>query len=200
MTKEGVIKFENIHVLKNVIKPTQIKTLSEYRNKLRDLKLIGGGTKRYHGLGFGNVSRRLMNNQFIITGSQTGALEKLIAKDYSLVTKFSIDQNKLWSQGLTDASSESMTHAALYQISSKIKSIFHVHFPDLWEKKDQLPIPQTPTNVAYGTPAMARAIQKAYLKAHKPMKGVIIMAGHEDGVIAFGPTPQETFQQLTKYL
>ncbi|MCX6784928.1 MAG: class II aldolase/adducin family protein [Candidatus Komeilibacteria bacterium] len=200
MSKEGVIKFQNLHSQENAINTSQITPLSQYRDKLKKLKLIGGGTKRYHGLGFGNVSRRTIGDQFIITGSQTGALEKLAAKDYALVTKFSIGQNKLWSQGLTNASSESMTHAALYQISTKIKSVFHVHFPELWEKKDELPIPQTPGNVAYGTPAMAKAIQKAYLKAGKPIKGVIIMGGHEDGVIAFGPTPQETFQQLTKYL
>jgi hypothetical protein len=48
--------------------------------------------------------------------------------------------------------------------------------------------PQTPAEAAFGTPEMARAVGR--LAATLPPAACLVMAGHEDGIIAYGPDPQ----------
>jgi hypothetical protein len=54
--------------------------------------------------------------------------------------------------------------------------------------------PHTPADAAFGTPEMARAVGR--LAATLPPVAVLVMAGHEDGLIAFGPDPQSARDAL----
>lgn len=134
------------------------------------------------GIGFGNISVRLPDNTFMITGTQTGHKRMLTIADYAVVTEYDIVQNSLRCRGCRRASSESLTHASLYAASSHIDAVIHIHDEDLWQRyKDHLPT--TPASVPYGTPDMAKAVKD--LVRRYPGE-VIIMGGHQDGILAYG--------------
>ncbi|MFW6026911.1 MAG: class II aldolase/adducin family protein, partial [Candidatus Woesearchaeota archaeon] len=128
--EDGYIKF-NVHLKKEkVIKKEEIKELNRYRNKLKEMNLIG---MKDNGVGFGNISIKYKKG-FIITASKTGGIENLKLKDYSYVYDYDLDKNELYCKGYKNASSESLSHAAVYESNSKIKSVIHVHSMELWEK------------------------------------------------------------------
>jgi hypothetical protein len=208
-SEEGVIKFKLNHEKKELDKTLYQKhyiQLESWRNVLFQLKLIGCDINRYGGCGYGNISLRAGNsgisNQFLITGTQTGHLEKLSFQEYSLVNSFNIDKNSMTSIGMALPSSESLSHAVLYQASGKINSVFHVHHPELWQKKDELKIPQTSPDIPYGTVEMAIEIGNLYKKNQGgfTQKKIMAMGGHEDGLITFGKDPHESALILLAWL
>ena len=98
-----------------------------------------------------------------------------------------IDANTVNCTGPVKASSEAMTHAAIYALDGDIGAIVHVHSRRLWDRYlDRLPT--TDVSVAYGTPEMAREFSRLYSRAGFDQTGVAVMAGHEEGLISFGPT------------
>ena len=112
MIDEGYIKFncdweKTIH-----LQYSQIEKLNVWRRKLHNVKLLGVYPD---GIGFGNVSQRAERNIFYITGSKTGSYEKLDASHFSEVIDFDIEKNWVKCKGETIASSESMSHAIIYQ-------------------------------------------------------------------------------------
>ena len=102
-------------------------------------------------------------------------------------------------EGPVKASSETMTHAALYEVDDTIKAIIHVHNEAMWKKLIRK-LPTTNAKVAYGTPEMAEEIKNLF-KDHdfKETGNIIIMAGHEDGIISFGRNLEEAYNILLKY-
>jgi len=149
-----------------------------------------------NGIGFGNLSSRLADNQFLISGSATGGISQLEMADYSLVSEFSIADNSVKCKGLTAASSESLSHAALYIADKRIEKIVHIHNMALWKRwKNRLPT--TSEDVSYGTPEMAHALQSC-LQQIESAKGLIIMGGHPEGIIAFGNDFDEILGQLKR--
>ena len=78
-----------------------------------------------------------------------------------------------------------MTHAALYALGADIAAVVHVHSLPLWQAlKGRLPT--TDAAIAYGTPDMAREFARLYRDTAFARDGVAIMAGHEEGIVAFG--------------
>jgi L-ribulose-5-phosphate 4-epimerase len=73
-------------------------------------------------------------NIFVITGSGTGSLKKLSAEHYTRVTAYDLLKNTLTSAGPIKASSESLTHAAVYETLPLINTVLHIHHLALWEK------------------------------------------------------------------
>src|SRR5690606_14986939 len=63
-------------------------------------------------VGYGNLSKKISgsDNQFIITGSQTGRFPHLNGKQYTRVLKCSPDKATIEAQGPIAPSSEAMTH------------------------------------------------------------------------------------------
>ncbi len=144
------------------------------------------------GIGFGNVSLRIGDGgAFLITGSQTGHLPELTAADLSLVDATDLATNRVQCRGLKPASSESLSHAALYRCWPQVHAVIHVHNHALWERLRNR-LPTTPEDVPYGTPAMAEAIARA---AAAPA-GVLVMGGHQDGLLAYGPSLAEAAREL----
>lgn len=186
------IKFD--YILKKTIslKNSQTKVLNIYRNKLFKKNLIGVTSK---GIGFGNISTRYNKNKFIITGNATGILPNLKPEHFSLVTSCDFSKNQIEYSGKVAPSSESLSHAALYEANSKINSVVHIHNSALWKKLENI-LPSTPSNIKYGTPAMANALKKLLKNKKNYNKGIIRMGGHKDGFMLFG----ENFDSIDENL
>ena len=170
--------------------------LNKWRSQLYELGLIG---EYSNGIGFGNLSIRLPNStQLIISGSQTGGIPNLNAKHYSKVTDYSWQENYVTCQGLTKASSETLTHAAIYEADSKIDAVIHVHHLKLWQKlKNQ--VPTTDPDCAYGTPEMAADILRLCHQESTQQQQIIVMSGHEAGILSFGQNLNQAGKILLHY-
>lgn len=186
MKGEGVIQFQLEMVdaeLNQRILDGQLRSLNAWRMLLGIQGLIGQDANRYEGLGFGNLSCRTSHG-FLITGSQTGHLPDLHLSNYAEVTGWSLPDNRLHARGRCRPSSESLSHAAAYAASIEVGCVFHVHSPAIWQSVDRLALPATDLACAYGTPAMAEAVRSIVLET--PARGLLVMRGHEDGVLVWG--------------
>ena len=84
MTGEtGYIKFNCQWIKDHPVEDSLIQELNHYRTKLYQLGLIG---MYPNGIGYGNMSIRLENYQFLITGTSTGHLPSLKSDHYTTVT------------------------------------------------------------------------------------------------------------------
>jgi len=183
---EGVIKY---HLDHKQTAPSQERSLSEinsWRNLLYKLELIGQNPTRYLGYGYGNISQRYSGEQFIISGTQTGGIAQLLAKHYCLIEKVDLVRNQVNSSGPCQPSSESLTHASVYQQNNNINCVIHAHSPEIWHATQHLALPHTSSNIAYGTPEMAQAVTQLFKDEQFQQQSIFTMLGHEDGVIAFG--------------
>lgn len=203
---EGVIKYQ-LEFTKSSSPPGNLlKDLKAWRKILYQLNLVGQDPNRYSGYGYGNLSSRIMNRKpadkpgFIITGTQTGHLSELSEEHYAFVTDCEVALNRIKAEGVIKPSSEALTHGAVYQADFRINYVFHVHNPDIWENRETLGIPTTDVNVEYGTPDMARDIQRLLQSDESRNCHIIVMAGHEDGVVSFGQSAAEAGDTLTSYL
>jgi len=194
MQQEGVIKFKCNWIKTAPLNFELIKELNEWRDKLYDAKLIG----ETEGIGYGNISIRYKNN-FIISGTSTGKLPKLTAEHYTLVTGYDLDKNTLTNAGPILASSESLTHAVIYEHEKDVNAIMHVHHLELWKKLLKM-FPATGKDIEYGTPSMARAICKLFEDSNLAEEKIFAMAGHEGGIVSFGNDPDEAGQKLFSML
>ncbi len=159
--------------------------------------IIGQDDDRYDGYGFGNLSQRTSDG-FLISGTQTGYMATTKLKDYAEVTGWNSKLNTIVSRGLVKPSSESLTHAVIYEVQNEVTSVFHVHSPDIWKAAAELKIPITDPDIPYGTPGMAEAVQRCASESGLP--GVLSMGGHEDGIVAYGRTASETGLLLVQCL
>jgi ribulose-5-phosphate 4-epimerase/fuculose-1-phosphate aldolase len=206
MTREGVIRFQAEH--RQVALPRDrvremACALSSWRAILAHTGLIGQDPIRYGGAGFGNVSGRLPPypgdrgaRPFLITGSQTGGKEHLSLHDYCIVEAYDDRRNWTRSKGPVLPSSESLTHGALYDLSPRIRYVLHGHCPVIWRNAETLALPTTHPAVEYGTPEMAREMRRLYQTTSLADRRVLAMGGHEDGIVAFGGTLEETGASL----
>jgi ribulose-5-phosphate 4-epimerase/fuculose-1-phosphate aldolase len=169
--------------------------LNRWRKVFLAQGVIGQDSQRYDGLGFGNLSRRLPDGDmdaFVISGTQTGHLEELTPADYAIVTSCDPLANKVAACGQIKPSSEALSHAILYQASPKVLWVMHLHSPDIFTYYAKLNLPCTSPSADYGTPEMALEIERlsAGLDYSKPE--IIVMAGHQDGILAYGNSADAT--------
>jgi len=192
MQAEGIIKF-NCEWLKDESLPKEIlKDIIFWRNKLYELNLIG---VYEDGIGYGNISIRHEQNKFIISGSQTGHIGIATEKEFTLVEDYDFNNNYIQCRGPVQASSESLTHAAIYEASPKINGVIHIHNLQAWEKyKNKLPT--TNENIEYGTPEMATEIFRLFRETNAIEEKIIIMGGHKEGIIVFGENLEEAGDKL----
>ena len=204
--KEGVIKFDPIPIRRELRKFPDIKELNNWRNILHIRELIGKNSELYNGDAYGNLSQRLSDEElpqnkrsFVITGSGTSGLDYFMEKFYSIVWEYYPETNEVFIQeGRIKASSESMTHGAVYDLDNKIRYVFHVHSHKIWIASQRLGIPMTNNKAVYGTPEMAAEAERIYSKAKR--KGIFAMGGHKDGIISFGKTADDAGFVLLNYL
>lgn len=189
---DGVIKYDQSDFTRtDPLGLSEYKELEHWRSKLYELKLIGEYPREK--VGYGNLSCRknyshLRKNslpQFLISGTQTGALAELNGQHYSKVIAYDLILNRVSTSGPIQASSEALTHASIYEINPKIEAIFHIHDTQIWEAMLRDQWPATPKDIPYGTVEMANFVKTLFPNQDQ---GVFVMAGHQDGVIAFAPT------------
>ncbi|MDQ7090332.1 MAG: class II aldolase/adducin family protein [Methylococcales bacterium] len=185
--QEGVIKYQLTHTDKSLPAHYSITELNAWRTLMCRLQLIGQDNQRYDGYGFGNISQRAKTfDKFIISGTQTGEHPLLGRDHYCLVTHANPELNQIHSTGSCKPSSEALTHASVYLQDDAIKGIIHAHCPEIWKNTTQLALPYTESNIAYGTPEMAFAMNHLFEQEKWQATTVFSLLGHEDGVIAFG--------------
>lgn len=195
--QEGVVQYACELDEKQLAWPDSLlEELNFWRSKMQTAGWIGQDPPRYQGLGFGNLSLRQPTDKnpdaFIITATQTGHLSWLDSDAWPWVTDADIACNQLKAQGLQPPSSEALSHAALYQANPAISAVIHGHAPELWKLAAKLSLVTTPKELPYGTPALARAISQQAGQA----SGLLVMLGHEDGLLAWGRNLAEAAEKL----
>ena len=199
---EGYVKFSQEFQSGPAPASDVIAPINEVRTRLFDLGLIGMDEA---GIGFGNVSVRASavkddgapatavsgttasradSPAFIVSGTATGNKRVLAAEDYATVTAFDIDGNRVVAQGRTRASSESLSHGAVYAAREDVHAVIHVHSTVLFEAMLRDGFPRSSPEAEYGTPEIAREIRRVVAAEEEP-RGSLVMGGHQDGVIAF---------------
>jgi L-ribulose-5-phosphate 4-epimerase len=169
--------------------------LNAYRRKLLQLRLIGVDS---NGVGFGNLSMRDgATSNFYITGSATGGLPELTLANCARVVAYDFKRNWLRCAGAAVASSESLTHAAVYESDTRVGAVIHCHDSKLWTAL----LNQAPTSskaVEYGTPEMAYEVLRLFNLTDVKSRKILVMAGHEGGIVAFGRDLEEAFAVLMR--
>ena len=190
MSETGSIKFTCQQLPVKIDAFVGFNELNEYRRKLLELGMIGIDA---NGVGFGNLSiRDGATSHFYITGSATGGISELTPSHYARVVAYDFARNWLQCEGSTVASSESLTHAAVYE-SDPAVSVIHCHDMKLWAALLEMKAPATPKGVEYGTPEMAYAVRDLFKVTDVKRRKVFAMAGHEGGVVVFGRDLGEAF-------
>ena len=191
---EGYIKYRSHWSPGAAPDANAARLLEEWRKPLFAAGLVGH--YRELNIGFGNLSIRSGEpGQFLITGTQTGHIEKTTAEHYSLVTSFDVDRNEVYCCGPVQASSEAMTHAALYALDLSIAAIVHVHSKPLWDQYLQV-LPTSDSAVTYGTPEMAMELGRLYRESPFGSDGIAVMGGHEDGLISIGKSLEQAATKI----
>jgi ribulose-5-phosphate 4-epimerase/fuculose-1-phosphate aldolase len=200
---EGVIKFQ-LDFQEGPAPPENLlQELNAWRSIFLSLGLIGQNPARYDGFGFGNLSRRLPGQgdaAFLISGTQTGHLQELRPSQYATVHQCHPAINQLSASGQVQPSSEALSHGILYQCNPAVLWVMHLHSPDIFNRRTQLELPCTDPSADYGTPEMAAEIERLTATREDSKPGLLVMTGHQDGVLAYGPTAAETGGLVVKTL
>ncbi|MDH5622637.1 MAG: class II aldolase/adducin family protein [Gammaproteobacteria bacterium] len=186
MQDEGYIKYRMHWTPQPAPYVAATKRLEVWRRPLFKAGLIG----QYDNppIGFGNISMRCGEaGQFLITGTQTGRVALSNEAHYALVTDYDIAGNELSCRGPVQASSEAMTHAAIYELDPAINAVVHVHSQSLWDRYVNI-LPTTHPDIAYGTPEMAREFARLYSESGFQSQGIAVMGGHAEGLLSIGAT------------
>jgi ribulose-5-phosphate 4-epimerase/fuculose-1-phosphate aldolase len=205
--QEGVIKFALEFRAAPPLPYVALREINAWRKVLYLLRLTGQDPARYGGLGYGNISQRLVpfdappeRRRFVISGTQTGGLAELDAGHYTTVVESYPKANRLVAEGPIRPSSESLTHGALYALDASLRFIMHAHSPEIWRHATALGIPLTDPAAAYGTPEMADETRRLLRDEAVRAGGIFAMGGHEDGLVAFGRTAEEAGTVLLRAL
>ena len=173
----------------------QLAELNAYRRRLLEQRLMGVDST---GVGFGNVSvRDGVSKNFYITGSATGGLPELTSTDCVRVVAHDFARNWLRYEGAAIPSSESLTHAGVYESDPSTSAIIHCHDLGLWATLLDR-VPATSKAVAYGTPEMAYEIMRLFKVSNVRSEKILVMAGHEGGIVTFGEDLEDAFDVLMR--
>jgi len=169
--------------------------LNAYRRKLLDLHLIGVDS---NGIGFGNLSvRDGATKNFYITGSATGGIHELTLANCAKVVAYDFERNQVRYEGSAMPSSESLTHAAIYESDATAGAIVHCHCSRLWAAVLN-ELPTTSKAAEYGTPEMAHDIMQLFTRTNAQTRKIVVMAGHEGGILTFGKDLEDAFAVLIR--
>ena len=188
---EGVVKYQSVHQRGEVLFSPRVDQLDKVRTQLFDLSLIGVYPD---GVGYGNVSIR-SGTGCVISGTATGGIRVLGLAGYCEVVRFDLQQNLVHTVGPVPASSEAMTHCAIYAADERVNCVLHIHSESLWQRLLEYGSSTTAKEIEYGTPEMAEAIANCVREINSE-SGVIVMAGHVEGVVAYGTSIQNAFREI----
>jgi L-ribulose-5-phosphate 4-epimerase len=189
------VKFTHERAGAEIAPADQLAELNECRRRLRELHLIGVDS---NGIGFGNLSVRAgATSNFYVTGSATGSLDQLTLADCVRVVAYDFEKNWLRYEGSAIPSSESLTHAAIYESDPTACAVIHCHDFDLWATLLHR-VPTTSQAAAYGAPQMANEVIRLFNVSDLRTGKIFVMAGHEGGIVAFGENFEAAFDILTR--
>ncbi|NIP16376.1 MAG: class II aldolase/adducin family protein [Pseudomonadales bacterium] len=201
--QEGVIHFAyDLQTPDGAVTEETLRdTLAAWRTIFRRLGVLGHDPERYGGFGFGNLSVRDPErpDEFVVTASQTSGQGGLRDRDLVRISGCNLERFWVDAVGHKPPSSETLTHAMIYAADPRIRWVFHVHSPEIWEHAEPLAIPCTAQEVAYGSPEMVRAVAEL-LEKHQSRPLLFATFGHVDGVFACGPTARDAGGLLVSYL
>lgn len=200
---EGYIKFNCQHTIakwQDASMPLppdmekKLKNLDYFRTSLWRAQLIG---VYENGIGYGNISVRSYEN-FIISASATGMHEILGFEGYCFIPKIDINSNCVWSVGAFKASSETMTHAAIYASAPNVNYVVHVHDKKLYTRLlAQETILKTQENIPYGTVEMAYAL--IGIAKENPNGACVVMGGHDEGILFYDTSLENVQKRMKEY-
>lgn len=191
-TQDGVIHYQSARREGSLVWTPGLERLNTARTQLFDCGLVGAYPD---GVGYGNLSLRAPGGRFFVTGSGTGTQQVIGPDQYCLVERFSLKDNRVWAMGRIDASSESMTHGALYGARPDARCVIHVHSRGMFDRLLRENAPATAPDIPYGTPAMAYAVQ-AVARTLTRLPALLVMTGHDEGLLAFGADVDTTLDHL----
>ena len=190
MSETGSVKFTCRQVPIEISRFAGFAELNRYRRKLLALGMIGVDAS---GVGFGNLSiRNGATSRFYITGSATAGISELMPTDCAKVVAYDFARNWLQCEGSTVASSESLTHAAVYESDPTARAVIHCHDMKLWAALLEK-APTTPKRVEYGTSEMAHAVRRLFEATDVEKRKIFVMSAHDGGLVTFGRDLQEAF-------
>ncbi len=183
---DGIVKYTVEHQGVDTPHFSGYDRLEALRARLFALGFIG----EKEGIGYGNLSMRYEGSEsFFITATQTGREERLSREYYPYITQYDFPTFKVTSQGKHKPSSEALSHAMIYAIDDRIKSVIHIHSQTLWKfmkAKGRLA-----TTAEYGTAEMVAEIADLYTDLDPVLNNAFVMKGHEEGIITFGRSTEE---------
>jgi L-ribulose-5-phosphate 4-epimerase len=189
------IKFSCERVATEITSFGGLAELNAHRRKLLQLGLIGVDP---NGIAFGNLSvRDGATDNFYITGSATGGIHELTLADCAKVVACDFERNRVRYEGSALPSSESLTHAAIYASDARARAVIHCHDSTLWAAL----LNQAPTTAKaaqYGTPDLAHQITQLFKHTDAQSRKIVVMAGHEGGILTFGKDLEEAFAVLMR--
>jgi len=187
------IKFSCERVAAEITSFDGLAELNAHGRKLLQLGLIGMDP---NGIGFGNMSvRDGATAKFYITGSATGGIHELTLADCAKVVACDFERNCVQYEGSALPSSESLTHAAIYESDATAGAVIHCHDFKLWAAVLN-EAPTTSKAAEYGTPELAYEIMQLFKRTDVPSRKIIVMAGHEAGILTLGKDLEEAFAVL----
>ena len=138
-------------------------------------------------------------HKFYITGSATGEIPVLEPGHYVYVEGYNFEDNAVMCSGPLKASSESLTHAAIYKADPGTNAVIHVHNLEQWEALKGV-VPTTNPDYEYGTAGLAQDIFRLFKETDVIEKRIIVMGGDTAGLITFGNDMDEAINVLMSYI
>lgn len=202
--QEGTIQFAYELAASNTpaLDAAGFAELAAWRSILVELDLLGQHSQRYGGYAYGNLSIRTGDNSalsFVITASQTSGAPQLLDEHLVRITHCNLERFWVDAEGAQPPSSETITHAMVYAADPKLRCVFHVHNPLIWQQRSALKLPETAADVGYGSPAMCGAVAEL-MAQYQSRPLTFATAGHEDGIFACGHNLRDTGGLLVSYL
>ena len=164
-----------------------------WRNLLHKLNLVGAYPD---GTGYGNLSVR-RGDGFAITAAKTGLIDELDGSHISLVTHCDVDNHFVVCQGPAMASSESVSHAIIYQCEPSVGAVVHIHSDLLWRYMLHTGV-RTEVFAGAGTQEMTSEIRRLFEQKELSESGIFVMAGHLEGIMVFAKSMDDAGELLLK--
>ncbi len=178
MEKESYIKFNCQHTYQSVELPQQIDMLIELGNALKHKGLIG---KIDDTMGFGNISVKDTKTELIyISASKTGIPCKYTKEHFCRIDEWNAEKNLVVSRGQMPASSETLSHLAVYEALAWVRYVVHIHSESLWQSLLDKGLTSS-QDIKYGTKEMYFEIVRLLRECSN--QNLLVMGGHKNGLI-----------------
>lgn len=196
MNQEGTIKFKAYWEEAPALAVDSLAEMIQARQKMFAKGYIG---EYAPGLGYGNISMRFGKGaQFLISGAKTGRLPEALPGHFTHITEVYPERNEVHCRGPVIASSETMSHAMIYQCAPHAQVAIHLHDAEAWERLLHR-VPTTDASAEYGSVEMSASIEQLFQNTDLRKTKIFVMEGHPEGIFVFGTSFTEALAVLERY-